>query len=206
VTSTDRSARGFAVAGIVLAAGSSTRFGADKRLHRVDGTPMVRRAAETAVAAGLDPVVVVVGPEHGAVAGALSGLAVELAVNPEPGRGSRTSLRAGFDTVPPNHEACVVLLADMPAVEASMVEAVADRLRSGAALVQSRYGGVTAPPTGFARALFAELVGEGDDGGRSIVARHARDTVYIDWPQGRLVDIDAPSDHGPQGRLTQDAK
>ena len=206
MSSKDGSDRGFAVAGIVLAAGSSTRFGADKRLHRVGGTPMVRRAAETALAAGLDPVLVIVGPEHGAVAGALAGLAVDLVVNPEPRRGSRTSLRIGFDGVSSNREACVVLLADMPAVQASMVQAVVEWLRSGALLVQSRYGAVTAPPTGFARALFGELSGEGDDGGRSIVGRHPEKTVYIDWPQDRLVDIDTPSDHWPQVRLTHGAK
>ncbi|MBI2977451.1 MAG: NTP transferase domain-containing protein, partial [Rhodospirillales bacterium] len=64
-----------AIAGIVLAAGQSSRARPkNKLLHAVGGKPMVRRVTETALAAGLDPVVVVTGFEAEKIRAALAGL------------------------------------------------------------------------------------------------------------------------------------
>lgn len=72
-----------AVAGVLLAAGTSSRYGdANKLLADADGSPMVRRSARTLLDAGLDPVVVVVGYQADRVRDALSGLPVEFAENP----------------------------------------------------------------------------------------------------------------------------
>ena len=51
------------IAGIVLAAGRARRMGRDKRLVPIGGVPMVVLAVRAALEAGLDPVVVVTGPE-----------------------------------------------------------------------------------------------------------------------------------------------
>jgi len=47
------------VAGGVLAAGTSSRMGENKLLFRVEGETLVRRAVQTALSAGLEPVIVV---------------------------------------------------------------------------------------------------------------------------------------------------
>ena len=49
------------VAGVVLAAGLSTRMGRNKMLLQLGGRSLVRRAVEMALSARLDPVLVVVG-------------------------------------------------------------------------------------------------------------------------------------------------
>ena len=51
------------VAGVVLAGGSSTRMGENKLLFDLDGESVVRRVVRQAAAAGLDPVIVVLGHE-----------------------------------------------------------------------------------------------------------------------------------------------
>jgi len=68
-------------AGVVFAAGASRRMGKNKMLLELDGEPLVRRSAARAIAAGLSPVVVVVGFEKTRVGAALRGLDVTFAVN-----------------------------------------------------------------------------------------------------------------------------
>lgn len=91
------------VAGILLAAGSATRFGSAKQLLDWKGKPFVRHVAETALHAGLEPVVVVTGFHHAEVESALSGLPVVLVHNPDYAQGQSTSMKAGIKalTSPP---------------------------------------------------------------------------------------------------------
>jgi len=188
------------VAGIVLAAGASTRFGANKLLAEVDGEPLVRRAARVALEAGLAPVLVVTGHQAALAEAALVGLPCRAVRNPAPSRGQGTSLRAGLEALPPEVEGAVVLLADMPLVTAAMVAALAARWREGdVALVGSRYGesdeeAVPAPPVLYGRALFAELTEPGDRPGREVVRRHRAEAAWLRWPAAAALDLDAPGD------------
>lgn len=189
---TDRSGP---VAGLLLAAGRSTRFGANKLLLQLDGEPLVRRAARTALAAGLDPLVVVVGHQAPLVEVALEGLPCLLIRNPDPSRGQGTSLRLGLDALPACSGASVVLLADMPRVTAALLAAlVAGYRRSGAPLVLADYGGTLAPPVLYERALFAELTDPGDAPGKQVVARHRGRALTVPFPPEALLDLDLPSD------------
>ena len=73
------------VAGVLLAAGASRRMGPgrNKMLLKLEGEALVRRAARRALAAGLSPVVVVLGHESDRAKGELTGLACEVVVNPD---------------------------------------------------------------------------------------------------------------------------
>jgi cyclopropane-fatty-acyl-phospholipid synthase len=184
------------VPGIVLAAGSARRMGRNKLLLDVGGETLVRRTVRAAQAGGLDPVLVVVGHESERVALELRGLGCVLVPNARHALGMSTSLDAGIAAVPAGAEAAVVLLGDMPFVEPAMIEALVRRRReTGAPLVASRYGGVPAPPTLYARALFPELRGgEGEGRGREVVRRHAHEAAWVDWPASALADVDEAGD------------
>jgi molybdenum cofactor cytidylyltransferase len=184
------------IAGIVLAAGSASRMGTNKVLLRVWGESLVRRAAHTAAEAGLDPVLVVVGHEADLVRAELTGTRCQAVLNARHARGMSTSLDAGVAAVPADAAAAVVLLADMPFVQAAMVRAVLDRhLEGGAPVVASRYGAVSAPPVLYARSLFPELRGgEGEGRGREVVQRHAGEVAWVDWPESVLADLDVADD------------
>lgn len=183
------------VAGIVLAAGSSTRMGRNKLLLHLEGESLVRRAARRALAAGLDPVVVVVGHEAQLAAGQLEGLAVRVVVNAEHAGGIHTSRRAGLDAVPPSAGAAIVLLADMPFVTEQMLAALVARYReSGAPLVVSEYAGEQAPPTLYDRSLFPELSG-GEGCGKRVIGAHASEAAVLAWPAAALADLDRPEDY-----------
>ena len=84
------------VAGIVLAAGPSTRMGENKLLLRFNGETVLARTVRRAAAAGLDPVVVVLGHEAERVRAELSGLPCLPVANPDYARGLNASARVGI--------------------------------------------------------------------------------------------------------------
>ena len=183
------------IAGVVLAAGISSRLGANKLLLRLDSEPLVRRAARQAVEAGLSPVIVVLGHEAERVAPALAGLTVETVINPGYRAGMHGSMQTGIEHVPGDCAAAVVLLGDMPLVTAAMIAGLAERFRRGAEpLVLSLYGEVQAPPTLYARSLFPAIARAGAGGGREIVLAHRSEAAEIRWPGPLLADVDRPED------------
>src|SRR4051812_37347382 len=105
-----------AVAGVLLAGGPSSRMGTNKLLLAIDGETLVRAAARRAIAAGLDPVIVVLGHEAERVESELKDLgpACRIIVNSDYARGINSSLKAGIRALPETVDAVVVMLADMP--------------------------------------------------------------------------------------------
>lgn len=187
-----------AVAGVVLAAGLSSRMGRNKLLLPIDGESLVRRAARTALDAGLSPVVVVLGHEADRVGGELDGLEVVRVVNGDHEDGPGTSVAAGAARA--SHapvEALVLLLADMPLVTTAMVEGLVARWReTRAPLVISRYGDAQAPPSLFARELFPVLTDVDEAAGaKPVIAEHASEAAVVDWPAEALRDLDVAADY-----------
>jgi molybdenum cofactor cytidylyltransferase len=177
----------------VLAAGTSSRLGQPKQLLTYGGRSLVRRAAEVGVAAGLTPLVVVTGAHAAAVERELRGLPVHLVHNEGYRAGQSTSVRAGVSTLPPETEAVVMLLGDMPAVDEEVVRAlIAAWHATGAPLVQPTFDGRPGNPVLFAASLFPEMLSlEGDEGGRPILQRHAERVQLVPTTQpGVLVDVD----------------
>lgn len=182
------------VAGIVLAAGSSRRMGRDKLYLELGGEPLLLGAVRRALKAGLDPLTVVTGPDHERACRALCGVPVALVPNPAHAQGQNTSLRAGIESLPASAGAALVILADMPFVSSEMLQQVADRYRrERPALVVSRYGDVTAPPTLYDRSLFGEI--GGGSYGREVVASHREEALVLEWPPECLSDLDDERDY-----------
>ncbi|HWP28876.1 MAG TPA: nucleotidyltransferase family protein, partial [Chloroflexota bacterium] len=121
------------VAGILLAAGQSTRLGQPKQLLPYRGRSLLRHAAEVGLAAGLAPLIVVIGAAAPAMRRELEGLAVQVVENPRYAEGQSTSLRAGVAALPPGTAAVVILLVDMPAVDAEVIARLVEAWRATAA-------------------------------------------------------------------------
>lgn len=185
------------VAGIVLAAGPSSRMGKNKLFLVLEGETVLARAVRRAHAAGLDPVIVVLGHEAEGASALLEGLPCRTVVNPDYARGMNSSARAGIAAVPAGAAAAVVVLADMPLVTAEMIAAAVRRFReSDAPLVISEFGGVQAPPTIYARSLFAEVGSpEGEGCGKRVVRRHRGEACVLEWPASALADLDRVEDY-----------
>lgn len=186
------------IAAVILAAGASTRMGRNKLLLELNGETVVRRAARTAIEAGLDPVIVVTGHAREVVAGELDGLRCRTVFNGEHAHGTHTSVAAGIGAVEKTASAAaVVMLADMPLVSAPMLRELVERYRASAApLVASRYGGeVNAPPILYDRRLFGELREMDARCGRQVVRRHRHDAVEVEWSAEAARDLDRPDDY-----------
>ncbi len=185
------------VAAIVLAAGGSVRMGRNKLLFPLSGETVLRRAVRRAMAAGFEPVVVVLGHEAVQAQGELDGLACRTVVNPDWEHGITRSLRTGLAALPAETTAAVVMLADMPLVTTEMLRRLVERWRDGTApLVISDYEGVNAPPMLYGRPLFPELLAmEGEGCGKQVVRRHREEAAVIAWPGAALADLDVPEDY-----------
>lgn len=182
------------VAGVVLAAGGSTRLRTPKQLVAWRGRPLVWHAVRAAVEGGLDPVVVVVGAHAGEVRQALSGELATIVDNPAWTDGQSTSMRGGLAAVESAAEAIVFLLADTPLVDRRVVHSlVQEHRRTLAPIVAPRAGGRWATPVLFDRSTFAALAAiEGDRGGRALFGRYP--VLGIDWSEDILLDVDTPED------------
>ena len=203
---------------LLLAAGSSTRMGDNKMLLEIDGQTVLRRAAGSAVDAGLDPVLVVTGHQSEHAEAQVASLGCRTVFNPDHESGIHTSVRAGIDVLAGgidvlrgvvdgrtrravdngnSVDAVVIMLADMPLVTATMLRKLVARYRGAdAPLVISRYGGeVKAPPMLYDRSLFGELRVMKQRCGREVVKRHRDEALVMEWPIEALADIDTPDDY-----------
>ncbi len=185
------------VAGIVLAAGPSHRMeGKNKLLLPVQGEPMVRRVAQTALAAGLDPVIVVVGYEGERVATALADLPVQTVHNPHWEQGQSTSVRTGVQALPPGTGAAVFLLGDMPFVPPTLVRAlVAAHAQTLAPIVAPLVDHRRGNPVLFDASTFPELMAlQGDVGGRALFEQYRYHPVPW-FDETTQIDIDTWMDY-----------
>lgn len=182
-------------AGIVLAAGAAERFGSPKQLLDWDGKPFVRRVAETALQAGLSPVVVVTGAYGGQVREAVRGLGVEIVDNEAWVSGQGSSVRAGAAALPDSVEAACFMLADMPAVSEDLLRALIHRFQQTlASIVAPVYQGKRGNPVVFDRRTFRDLHNlSGAEGGQQLFKKYTIESVS--WDDSILVDIDTPEDY-----------
>ncbi|GLK78808.1 molybdopterin-binding/glycosyltransferase family 2 protein [Methylopila turkensis] len=185
------------VAGVVLAAGRSSRMeGPNKLLEIVEGRPLVRHAVEAALASkALSEVVVVVGHQADRVEAALAGLPVRFAANPAFGDGLSTSLRAGLVALDRSVDGALVMLGDMPRIDPGLIGKLVAAFdpSSGAHAVLPTRDGKRGNPVLWGRRFFAELMAvEGDVGGRHVLGAYAEFVREVEADAGVLFDVDTP--------------
>jgi molybdenum cofactor cytidylyltransferase len=190
------------ISAVILAAGQATRMGRTKQLLPIDGRPMLQHAVDTASAAGVDEILVVLGHDAERIAAALQlPAAARIVVNPGFASGQASSLRSGLQAASPDSDGAVILLGDQPGIAAGSIRTVLDaHRRTGARVVRARHGRSTAHPVLLARETWPELEAlEGDVGARELIVRHPEWVVDVDLPGEAPPDIDTPVDYG---RLT----
>ncbi len=182
------------IAGIILAAGESTRYGQAKQLLDWRGEPFIRAVAKTALEAGLAPVVVVTGANAEKIELAVKDLHVRIAPNTEWKSGQGSSIKAGISSLKDSRAGgAIFLLTDQPQVTTSVIRALVEKHAEGlypivAPLVMDQ----RANPVLFDRSTFRDLSAiEGDVGGRAIFHKHR--VEYLPWHDDRLLlDVDTP--------------
>ena len=180
------------IAGLLLAAGRSTRFGADKLTAKLNGTAVVRLSMQ--VLSPLEAVYVVVPPGADALTQALSRMNVRFVTNLARDEGMASSIRAGVAALADDVEAVVIALGDQPFASADVTRAVCERWAAGdVAAVAPAYRDGPGHPVVFGRACFADLLRlTGDVGARSVLRALGGRAAYISIDSDAPLDVDTP--------------
>ena len=179
------------VAGLVLAAGASTRLGQPKQLLPFGRTTMLERVVgETRAATALDQVVVVIGGAAAAVRERVDFGTATVVENPAFSEGCASSYRTGLAALDPRAQAVAVLLGDQPGVDRGLVDfAVEAWRRELAPIMLASYHGRLGHPMVFARSLFDALEAlQGDKAAWKLVDAHP------DWTRPIIIDRPYPFD------------
>ncbi|HXX25618.1 MAG TPA: molybdopterin-binding/glycosyltransferase family 2 protein [Pseudolabrys sp.] len=189
--------KGRRIAAVVLAAGRSTRMGAvNKLIAEIGGKPLVRIAAEQALASHASPVIVVTGHERERVEAALKGLPVRLVHNPDYAEGLGTSLKAGIAAVPAEADGAIVCLGDMPQVSSALIDKLVAAFdpERGALVVVPSIAGRRGNPVVWSRRFFHDLAQvQGDIGARYLIGSYAEAVVEVSVADdAALTDVDTP--------------
>lgn len=185
---------------VVLAAGRASRMGGalegqapHKLLAEFDGVPLLRKSCQTALASKASAVTVVVGYRGQDMSAVLDGLDVTIAQNPDFEEGMASSLRCGVASLGDRSAGALIILADMPAIEAGHLDALitAFNKAGGDAVIRAASGQVRGNPVLLPRATFDAVMRlEGDTGARQIVAGSGLKIVDVDIGDAALVDVD----------------
>ena len=187
------------ISGIVLAAGSGTRFGGTKQLAEHHGKPLAQHAVDALASAGVGELVVVTGHDADAVERALrlppQGRFVR---NPDHASGQSSSLATGLHALADDTEGAVVLLADQPGVTDAEVRALIDAFeRSRSRVVRIAYADGPGPAL-LSREVHAEAGHlHGDIGARALIASHPDWVEEVVVPFRAPPDVDRPEDLPP---------
>lgn len=186
------------IAGVLLAAGTGTRFGGDKLLAQLPESSFdvpagiaLGAAAATHLVAALPDSIGVVRAGDARLARALRDSGLRIVECSNAGDGMGASLACGVIAMC-DADAWVIALADMPWISPATIRAIADALASGADIVAPAYRGERGHPVGFSRRHFAALCAlTGDTGARSVLLAHPDELTLLDVDDAAVArDVD----------------
>jgi molybdenum cofactor cytidylyltransferase len=185
------------IVGLLLAAGSATRFGSDKLSHRLPHGVTIAVQAARHLRSVVPRVVAAVKPGAQHLADALS-KHCEIVVCENAAEGMGASLACAARAAG-RADGYLVALADMPFVRRTSIAAVRDAIAGGAALAAPYFRARRGHPVGISGEFFDELLAaKGDQGARRVLAEHEHRLVKIPvGDPGVVRDIDTPDDLAP---------
>ncbi|GAB5467050.1 MAG: molybdopterin-binding/glycosyltransferase family 2 protein [Rhodospirillales bacterium] len=185
------------VAALVLAAGQAKRMGANKLVQDLSGKPLVRHAVEAALASRAAPVILVTGHEREAVEEALEGLDLLSVHNRNFAAGLSTSMKRGLAALPDDCDAAVVLLGDMPRIDAGVIDRLIASFNplEGRAICLPTFQGQRGNPVLLGRQFFSEAqTVEGDQGARELLREYGEWIAEVPIEDAAiLLDVDTPA-------------
>ncbi len=189
------------VAGIILAAGGSSRMHRIKQLLPFHGKPLLSHVLENAALSNLSEVIVVLGRSAARIRPVLNAERfpkVRIILNRDWDKGQSTSVKAGLAAISGRCEGAMCLLGDQPLVDASVIDAIVNKFQqTRGPLVIPTCGGRRGNPVVIHRSLFNRLQGlSGNVGARILFDEYAEQIVEIEVAShGIHLDIDTWEDY-----------
>ena len=188
-------------AGIILAAGSSVRFGQPKLLIKLRGKYLVEWVLDAALNSRLQTVVLVLGHEHQKIITAVGTKVhhpkLKVVINRHYHEGQSTSLKTGLTCVRQVFSSVMYLLADQPMINSNTIDLLLDQFQdSDKDICVPVFAGKRGNPTIFKQPIYEEIMMiDGDIGARSIIGKTAERVLYTEIKDPLcFFDIDSPED------------
>jgi len=186
------------VAGVILAAGSSSRIGEVKQLLGFRQTTLLGQVVENADGCLLNEVILVLGHRADEIQKALRFEGVRVVINEEHVQGQSTSLRAGLSNVSEDTDAVMFILGDQPLVGPEVMNALIDGYcRTKASIVLPTHRGRRGNPVIIDRMLFPRVDSlTGDVGARVLFEECAEAIAEIEVEDDSIhFDLDTWEDY-----------
>ena len=188
-------------AGIILAAGASTRFGQPKQLLRLKDKYLIEWVLDAALNSMLSRIVLVLGYSHQKILQALGKKSLHsklyIKVNPQYKEGQSRSLRTGLSTVKDDFAAVIFLLGDQPMLNSATLNTLLDRFwSSDKDICVPTYRGKRKTPTVFGRRFYRQLMDiKGDMGARQLIEANPDQVLSVEMDDPLcFFDIDTEQD------------
>lgn len=184
------------VAGVILAAGDSSRFGKNKLLLDWHGIPLIRHIAEQAIHSKFAEVLLVAGHQAELVYKAVKDLSLKHVENRLWQNGQSSSIIAAMAQIGKEIDGVCFLLGDQPFISSTLIDELIKAFqKSNADILIPYFGNQRSNPLIFSRTTFHSLSQlKGDEGGRQIIGQF--NTEKFQWQDSRILkEIDTQADY-----------
>lgn len=181
-------------AGVLLAAGGSTRLGYPKQLISFQGVPLISHMISVIKKGGIDKLFVVVGSHSEEIIGAIND-DVRIINNSNWEAGMSTSIQSALAVIEKEYDAAMIFIIDQPYLNPALILKILATMKiSRAKIIAARTTGQQTHPVVYRREIYPDLLSlEGDRGGKEIIRKNW--VAWVDWPDPAILqDIDTPED------------
>ena len=184
---------------IILAAGSSSRFGSTKQLLHFNKKTLLQHAIDEAIGSGAEPVIVITGANADAIVKDIDKKQVRIVFNKKWKEGMASGIAAGVYaaiTYNNNIEKIIITVCDQPFISSSLFKQLYKKFEESVKnIVASAYADTIGTPVLFTQKYFDALLAlTGDEGAKKILRSNNDDVATIDFPKGNI-DIDTQKDY-----------
>lgn len=188
-------------AGIILAAGMSTRFGRLKQLLEIGDSNILSMVVDTAVKSDLDRVVLVLGHQVDTIKKSLGeklkNSRLITTMNPHYKEGMSTSLQHGLMEIKDEFPSIMVLMGDQPLLGHEVINLMLRRFRSSDKdICVPVYNGIRKLPVCFTKRFYNDIfLINGDMGAREVILYNPKDVLTVEIEDSNhFMDIDEEAD------------